>query len=292
MTNLPDLPKYDEQLLRKKILPLTGRDSLVDKIALWWQAVPAMADWIAQAQKAFEALPKGSPEKRDASAAFAGCAESFSEINTKLASLLATPDPNVIKKLWIQPIVGFFKELPEEEKLDELIGLIVKFKNKYWNMEIDQIFAASEAINACRHDLTVARQMIAQWGMEEFFSLPQLQELYYLHHVGREQSTLDDMETELRELSDALAGELWTKEKTEKFRRIFNELRKGMDKLKVETKIKTGFDEMFEYATGEIGKSVSAFDILMLVEKVWLGFKNDNTLHRYWEYKHRLQEGE
>lgn len=288
----PALPRYTLEQFREKIAVIDVDGDNHDKINLWWREVGEVQEWIERFQNAIELLPPATPEKQDARAVLKGCPDLFVDINDRLKALIARNTRPSIGSLWVAPILSQLgRQQPEVKQAEELVTMIHSFDEQFWTRDNDQVVAICEAINEKGvADLEQIRLQVAQWSFEEFVeSLPR-QKLSHLFEEVEDQSLVDDLEIEKMELKTALDGKPWSGEKREKYRRIHRRLRKAMDDLEVEEQVKRDFDDAFRYATGELGKSVSAIDILQNASAAWDGFKNDSTLQAFWEFEQEKLE--
>ena len=199
-----------------------------------------------------------------------------------------------VRTLWVDPILRQLgRQLPEITQAEEIVATIQSFDKKYWTRDNDQVIAICEAINERGvGDLEQIRMLVAQWSFQEFIESIPRQNLHHLFKDLADQTLVDDLELEKMELQTALAGHPWSSEKREKFRRLHHRLRQAMDDLNAEEQVKRDFDEAFKYATGDLGKSVSAIDILRNAEAAWDGFKRDSTLQAFWRHEQNKLTGE
>jgi hypothetical protein len=262
-------------------------------VDLWWKMVEKRSAWVARSTAAVGGLPKGTPERSEASAIFKGCGEAFDQINLKLSDLLQTPNDGYIMRTWVRPALGLFgSQSPKKKKFDEVLERINDFCNRYESIENDQIIAAVEAISTFSDNLNLIRMKVAQWAFEELFRNFKLLELAVKVGGIVTPTTIDDLETEKLELVGALTDRSWNTVEREKYRRVFNRIRRAMDFLEFETEIKIGFNRAFGYATGHIGKTVSAIVILQNIEAVWQGLVDDSTLQEFWKSEQEALEEE
>ncbi|KKT39689.1 hypothetical protein A3K29_02410 [Candidatus Collierbacteria bacterium RIFOXYB2_FULL_46_14] len=285
--NKPPLPRYTLDLFKEKIAVIDVGEDAQNKINLWWRQAADVQDWIERFQKATKLLTPATPEKQDANAALSGCPDLFDEINDKLRVLISRNTGFSARTLLIYPILSQFgRQSPEITQAEDLVATINSFDKKYWTRDNDQVIAVCEAINERGvADLEMIRLLVAQWSFQEFVESIPRQKLHHLFEGMEDQSLVDDLELEKMEIQTALAGHPWSGEKKEKFRRLHRRLRKAMDDLDAEEQVKRDFDEAFKYAVGDLGKTVSAIDILRNAEAAWDGFKRDSTLKAFWEYE-------
>ncbi|HCQ31397.1 TPA: hypothetical protein DIU27_03385 [Candidatus Collierbacteria bacterium] len=292
--NKSHLPRYTLELFREKIAVIDVGEDAQDKINLWWRQAAEVQEWIERFQQATKLLTPATPEKQDANAALKGCPELFGEINNKLKALVSRKTGYSVRTLWVDPILRQLgRQLPEITQAEEIVATIQSFDKKYWTRDNDQVIAICEAINERGvGDLEQIRMLVAQWSFQEFIESIPRQNLHHLFKDLADQTLVDDLELEKMELQTALAGHPWSSEKREKFRRLHHRLRHAMDDLNAEEQVKRDFDEAFKYATGDLGKSVSAIDILRNAEAAWDGFKRDSTLQAFWRHEQNKLTGE
>lgn len=280
------LAKYQEDLFRDKFIVSDVDDDDLDTINLWWQTAEKRARWVSRFKSAVDGLPDRILEKREAQLVFDNCDLRFSRINEMVEGILGLPTEKFIER-FVQPVLSLFdKKATRAKKIEEVAQAMREFSRKWETNVVDQVIAISEAINESGVTRTdEIRMRVAQWGFEEFMRNFLLLELKVKYGEIDLPTTVDDLETEQMELTQALSIEPWGMERAEKFKKEFVVIRKAMDSLKFETEVKRGFKRAFDHAVGVREQTLSAIELLKNIEEVWQGFVDDDTLEEFWEWE-------
>ncbi|NTU61265.1 MAG: hypothetical protein HGA95_02920 [Caldiserica bacterium] len=288
------IPRYSDEVARNMIAAVYGVEA-DDAITVgdWWKRINIRLQSVIRFQKAAYGLRKATPEKEDAVRVYKQYLAEVNEICVNLEKILSTSNEGFVMNTWFRPMLSYVFSKPSKKAsvIAKTAQMIRDFENHLETDRVGQIIAVAEAIvESDESNLYLVRLKVAQWAFEELLGLFKKYELDVKLGGIDELTTVDEPDMERFELENALACEPWKSVVREKNRRIFHRIREAMDRLKFEEKTKRRFNRVFDYATGHVGLSVSAMDILNTCESAWQGIKEDDTLREFWQAEQEALE--
>lgn len=291
---LSTLPKWNRELFTNVVLVRAGIEYESDQQTLngWWYEQDKYFAWLNRLEKAYENCPL-KPETSEGRRLYRNALNAFNEINLLYNKLLGQKSHWALE-LWYWPIFTQFKDRPESEIVSRLVELIDSFLDQYWTNTIDRTIAVLEAVaipQARAQDPSVIRQKIAQWSAEEMIALYNRAKANYLAGYDLP-STVDELDIELRELSDAVNGPLWDRQERKHIRKQLRQVRKGMSAFCVDTQAIIDLNDLYRYCGGEIGQSVSITTILTNTESTFEALISDRTQKEFWDQEYEDNDEE
>ena len=153
-------------------------------------------------------------------------------------------------------------EKPTDADWDKALEINTIIENvKSWEKYDNQIIAFCEAVFEAGEELSAVgiRLRVAQHSWDELTAL-------FGYAKAIRVTTVDDIDSEKRELSDALRGNLWSEDELVMKSKVYKNYQKQLKSFPEDLRKKLKF--LWKCAQGKIPRGTSAFDILHTQESI------------------------
>lgn len=188
-------------------------------------------------------------------------------------------------ELWYWPIVSNIKDRPESELIIKILESIEMFKEIVDGNEDDQILATLEVLaDTPTAKIQEVKEKMLQWSCEELLRLYGHAKLNYLAGLDLG-STIDDLETEKKELKDAAKSEPWKSDEKQKILRKLKRIRQAMNAFCVDTQAKRDMNDLVKYLTKGFSTNTPAWLLFQKTEYIYQTIVSNKTQQEFWDWE-------
>ena len=241
-----------------------------DRISIWWRSQENISEQLCKLKHFKESSQIPQLECEEISGYYENIFELADNANIKINEMYEVYSDDYKKPL----LKKFFSAIEEDIELVSVTGEIIK---EYLGTEKIRtiVFSVCEAIEETQGDIEpkIMRQKIAQQAWEELKRL-----IPYAIAHNRRIPIIDENDIEKEEIKKALKSNLWNNQEVQKHEEIYKELLEQVVSSKDKSLI-TNFKALYK-ATQDDSKEISAFNILLLQDRVWKELYNEKAFTR------------